>query len=98
VSRFVTFPFDEKTAQAMIDYIVWAMPGVEREPLKLAALIFLADKEHLLTYGRPILGGTWIATEVGPIHKEACGPWIRLDSPWLPHASLRSWRRGIWAP
>jgi uncharacterized phage-associated protein len=97
VTESVTFPFNERKAQALIDYIVWKVPGVEREPLKLAALIFLADKEHLLKYGHPMLGGTWIATEAGPIHREACESWLRLDSPWLPHAYFRSWKRGVWA-
>lgn len=92
---FVTFDFDAKSAKAALDYLRWKIPGIE--PLRLGALLFLAEKNHLLQYGHVIVGGTILATEAGAFHKEACGGFIRLDSPWLPHASLSSWKRGIWS-
>lgn len=91
----VTFGFNERKARAAIAYIVSREPGIA--PIKLAIMLYLADRKHLLTYGCPIIGGTYLATEVGPVLKEACESWLRLDSPWLPHASFRSWRRGVWA-
>ena len=35
--------------------------------LKVAKLLYFADKEHLLRYGRPILGDVYFCMEYGPV-------------------------------
>lgn len=35
--------------------------------MKLCKLLFFADKEHLLNYGRPIIGDRYIKMEFGPV-------------------------------
>lgn len=91
----IAFPFDRRKADDMIDYILWKEPGVE--PVKLAIMLYYIDRESFRRHNQPIIGGTYIATEAGPVIKEACENWLRLDSPWLPHARMPSWKRGIWA-
>jgi uncharacterized phage-associated protein len=35
------------------------------DKLKLIKMIFLADREHLVRYGRPIVGGNYVAMDLG---------------------------------
>ena len=37
------------------------------DPHKLAKLVYFADKEHMLDYGRPITGDRYMAMEYGPV-------------------------------
>jgi uncharacterized phage-associated protein len=39
--------------------------------LKAAKLLYFADKEHLLRYGRPIIGDAYFALNLGPLPSEA---------------------------
>lgn len=39
--------------------------------LKAAKLFFFADKEHLLKYGRPIIGDVYYALNLGPVPSQA---------------------------
>ncbi|HEX9457910.1 MAG TPA: Panacea domain-containing protein [Thermoanaerobaculia bacterium] len=39
--------------------------------LKAAKLLYFADKEHLLRYGRPIIGDTYYALNLGPLPSQA---------------------------
>jgi uncharacterized phage-associated protein len=38
--------------------------------LKLVKLVFFADRRHLVKYGRPIVGGTYVAMPLGPVSSE----------------------------
>lgn len=39
--------------------------------LKAAKLFYFADKEHLLKYGRPIIGDSYFALNLGPVPSQA---------------------------
>jgi uncharacterized phage-associated protein len=39
--------------------------------LKAAKLFYFADKEHLLAYGRPIIGDVYFALNLGPVPSQA---------------------------
>jgi uncharacterized phage-associated protein len=39
--------------------------------LKVAKLLYFADKEHLLRFGRPIIGDTYYALNLGPLPSQA---------------------------
>src|SRR5712672_1956972 len=39
--------------------------------LKAAKLFYFADKEHLLRYGRPIIGDVYFALNLGPVPSHA---------------------------
>src|SRR5258706_5031900 len=39
--------------------------------LKAAKLLYFADKEHLLRYGRPIIGDVYYALNLGPLPSQA---------------------------
>ena len=55
----------EKFVQALA-YFAWRdVPALDK--LKVAKLLYFADKQHLLSYGRPILGDTYFCLDHGPI-------------------------------
>ncbi|MFC7048560.1 Panacea domain-containing protein [Emcibacter nanhaiensis] len=59
------FPFNwEKSIQA-IDYLASLKPGITQ--YYIGKIIFFADREHLLDYGRPITGDRFVAMEHGPV-------------------------------
>jgi len=58
----------EKLASA-IAFLVELRPGLTKK--QICKLMYYADKEHLLRYGRPITGDTYFALEQGPI--PTCG-------------------------
>ena len=58
MSRRIAFEFDvEKFVNASV-YLVERCPEVTK--MKLAKLLYFADKEHLLAYGRTITGDRYI--------------------------------------
>lgn len=62
----IRFRFDEDRAVAAVLYLA----GKQIDALdkyKLAKLLFLADKLHLVRYGRPITGDEYYALPYGPI-------------------------------
>ncbi len=62
----VEFKFDFKRTLAAITYV--ASKNVpELTTYKLCKLLFLADKYHLVRYGRPITGDIYVAMEDGPV-------------------------------
>lgn len=62
----VTFEFDqEKTVAAVVYLASKGLPGLTK--YKVCKLLFLADKYHLVRYGRPITGDRLNAMEHGPI-------------------------------
>lgn len=64
----VSFEFDSEKAIAAIAYLASKNEDVpELDKYKAAKLFFLADKYHLVRYGRPISGDDYRALEFGPI-------------------------------
>jgi uncharacterized phage-associated protein len=62
----VQFEFKFKKAKAVLLYMVdQGVPGLTKG--KACKLFFLADKLHLVRYGRPITGDSYAAMEHGPI-------------------------------
>jgi len=62
----LNFAYDRpRASQAAL----WLMRrhGGTIDRLKLIKLIFLADRLHLASYGRPIVGGRYVAMEHGPV-------------------------------
>jgi len=64
--KVVRFRFDEEKAVAAVLYL--ASQHIEAlDKYKLAKLLFLADKFHLVRYGRPITGDEYFALPYGPV-------------------------------
>jgi len=62
----VRFDFDVEKAIAAVSHITSArLPGLTKG--KICKLVFLADKLHLVRYGRPITGDDLYAMEHGPV-------------------------------
>jgi uncharacterized phage-associated protein len=70
--RPIHFKFDsEKLVQALAYF---ASRGVKSlDPLKAAKLLYFADRQHLLKYGRPITGDTYYCMKNGPIPTASLG-------------------------
>lgn len=63
--RRINFTFDEeKFVQTLALLASKDLP--ELTTLKVAKLLFLADKKHFTTYGRPILGDRYVGMKNGP--------------------------------
>jgi uncharacterized phage-associated protein len=64
------YDFDvEKLVQAIAYLSSRGIEGLDR--LKLAKLLFLADKQHLLDVGRPILGDWYACMPYGPVPSQS---------------------------
>lgn len=64
----VTFKYDFEKALAVLVYLASKPESVpEFDKLKAAKLLFLADKYHLVRFGRPILGDSYKALRAGPL-------------------------------
>ncbi|MEQ1715723.1 MAG: Panacea domain-containing protein, partial [Hyphomicrobium sp.] len=48
-----------------IDFVATLKPGVTQ--YYIGKILFFADREHLLDYGRPITGDRYVAMEHGPV-------------------------------
>jgi len=62
----IKFPYDRERAWQTILWFANAHGG-SIDLLKLVKLIFYADREHLVRYGRPITGGIYRALPLGPV-------------------------------
>lgn len=69
MSTKISFPYDEDRAAHASRWLL-KRHGGEMDRLKLVKLIFLADRMHLARYGRPIVGGRYVAMEHGPVASE----------------------------
>jgi uncharacterized phage-associated protein len=65
VSRQITFSFDVQKFVNAAAYLAVRCSDFTR--MKLAKLLYFADKEHLRMYGRPIIGDRYIKMEYGPV-------------------------------
>lgn len=62
----LTFEFSlEKLVQAIAFFSKVGVPDLTK--LKIAKLLYFADKEHLLEYGRPIIGDVYWCMDWGPV-------------------------------
>lgn len=61
----IRFNFDwEKTVDA-IEFLAQQKPGMTQ--YYIGKLLFFADREHIMDYGRPITGDRYVAMEHGPV-------------------------------
>lgn len=66
----VRFPFNPDKFRAALQFL--AAKGLpEFDKYRAVKLLFLADKRHLVRYGRPIVGGVYRALPHGPAPSEA---------------------------
>jgi uncharacterized phage-associated protein len=65
----IKFAFDTEKAKQVILWILCRNNG-SMDKLQLVKLIFFADREHLIKYGRPIVGGSYFAMDHGPVSSE----------------------------
>lgn len=62
----LTFEFSlEKLVQAIAYFSKEGVPDLTK--LKIAKLLYFADKEHLLEHGRPIIGDVYWCMDYGPV-------------------------------
>ena len=61
----ISFPYNRDKAIQAVLWLLYRHGGTLNK-LKLVKLLFLADKEHLIRYGRPIVGGQYYAMPHGP--------------------------------
>lgn len=62
----IRFPFNpEKLVQALAYFAERGIADLDK--MKAAKLLFHADKYHLLTYGRPVIGDSYACMEYGPV-------------------------------
>jgi uncharacterized phage-associated protein len=62
----VQFKFDFEKFLAVLQYMAWkSVPELDK--YKICKLLFLADKYHLVQYGRPIIGDRYCALKYGPV-------------------------------
>lgn len=59
------FEFDWSKAIQAIDYLVSLQPGMTQ--YYIGKVMFFADRDHLVDYGRPISGDKYVAMEHGPV-------------------------------
>lgn len=70
MSTELRFRFNpEKLVQALAFFATHELPYLSK--LKLAKLLYFADKYHLLRYGRPILGDQYYCLPLGPLPSQA---------------------------
>lgn len=72
----IRFNFDCEKAIDAIEYIAQLRPGVTQ--YYIGKILFFADREHILDYGRPITGDRYVAMEHGPV-PSAVRNLLRLD-------------------
>jgi len=61
----IAFEFKPEKFASAVAYLVSLRPGLTKK--QLCKLLYLADKEHLLKFGRTITGDRYFALEQGPI-------------------------------
>lgn len=59
------FQFDWEKAIQAIDFVASLQPGLTQ--YYIGKVMFFADREHLLDFGRPITGDKYVAMEHGPV-------------------------------
>jgi uncharacterized phage-associated protein len=76
----LTFRFSLDKFTNALAYFAWK--GVkDLTKLKAVKLLYLADRYHLLRYGRPVVGDRYIAMDLGPVPEDAFQLISRLIEP-----------------
>ena len=70
----IEFVFKPRKLASAVAYMAWKKPELAKT--QLCKLLFFADKQHLLTFGRTITGDRYYALEQGP------APAHELDATW----------------
>jgi len=65
----ICFEYDESKATQVILWLLQRHGG-KLDKVKLVKLIFFADITHLGRYGRPVVGGRYLAMDHGPVSSE----------------------------
>lgn len=58
-----------KCAEALVLFAAYHVPDLTK--LKAVKLIYFADRQHMLRFGRPIVGGQYYCLDKGPVPSEA---------------------------
>jgi len=61
----IRFTFDPEKAIDAIEFIAREKPGLSQ--YYVGKILFFADREHILDYGRPITGDRYVAMKDGPV-------------------------------
>jgi len=61
----IRFNFDESKVVETLVYIASAWPKIT--PFYLSKVLFIADRDHLRQFGRPVTGDAYIAMDNGPV-------------------------------
>jgi len=64
----ISFRFEPEKFASAVAYLAERKPGITRS--ELCSLLYFADKEHLLSFGRTITGDRYQAMEQGPVPTE----------------------------
>lgn len=80
----LSFTFDPEKFIEAAHYLTSKCPDMTK--MKLFKLLYFSDKEHLLTYGRPVIGGHYVAMKDGPVPSQAYDAVKNLAHPF--HQSL----------
>ena len=90
--QMVPFDFDaEKAIAAIVHLASREIPGLTK--YKICKLLFLADKYHLVRYGRPITGDTVCAMPHGPVPSRTLNILtnaINAENEWMPDDDART--------
>ena len=68
-AQSIRFPYVKERAHNATLWLLHQHGGMINK-LKLVKLVFFADLEHLLCHGRPIVGGSYVAMQHGPVSSE----------------------------
>lgn len=61
----IEFPFNFDRAVGAMTYLVASLSRVDK--VKLMKLLYIADRDHFLRFGRPITGSRQVAMDRGPV-------------------------------
>jgi len=73
------FRFDLEKLVAALGYFAESVTDLTK--LKAAKLLYFADQYHLFRYGRPVIGDSYVAMDLGPVPESAYQFIGRLTSP-----------------
>ncbi len=65
-AKGISFLYDKDKATQIVLWFLHRHGGMI-DKLKLVKLLFYADREHLVRYGRPVVGGPYVAMQHGPV-------------------------------
>lgn len=65
----IEFPYDREKATHAVRWLL-DRHGGKLDCMQLLKLIFFADRDHLARFGRPIVGGHYVAMKNGPVALE----------------------------